>query len=213
MGSLRCQVFLGYLHILGIFARIQVYFRVKSWAKVLPSRQCSNWIHAQAYTTERLPTGFVLLLQQLHVFISGKLELRYILGFATTMGIFRRYQVFFRGHYFFEPLAPLSVYARSPLPGPLPKMSFCFIFWAGLMTAESTNFGCFYFPDGVCIFHFALMTTAYYWQQASAIFIVKGVQIWRLLLPRGLVENNTKCKRNLINCVNCYSSWFLLICR
>ena len=37
------------------------------WPKVLPSR------HAQAYTTERLPTGYVLLLLQLYVFIWDEL--------------------------------------------------------------------------------------------------------------------------------------------
>ena len=39
------------------------------------------------------------------------------LGFVKTTGIFCRYQVFLRGHYFFEPLAPVSVYVQSQLRG------------------------------------------------------------------------------------------------
>ena len=35
----------------------------------------------------------------------------------ATMSIFRRIQVFFRGNYFFQPLAPLSVYVGSHPPG------------------------------------------------------------------------------------------------
>ena len=86
-------IFLECLHISGIFARIQVFFRVikQNLFKILDF-------------PGTLPSG-------------PPNSCRPLAAHFATVGIFRRFQVFFRGNYFFQVLAPLSVFVRSPLPG------------------------------------------------------------------------------------------------
>ncbi len=87
-------IFLECLHISGIFARIQVFFRVIE-AKFVQNPGFPRDIALGPPNSCQPPAAH----------------------FATT-GIFCRFQVFFRGNYFFQVLAPLSVFVQSPLPGP-----------------------------------------------------------------------------------------------
>ena len=94
-------IFLESLHIPGIFAGIQVFFRVSGdfapWTPILVLN-IGRFFHIVAvYRRAR----------EVHI---------------ATISIFRKSQVFFRGNYFFQVLALLSVYAGSHPPGAIGKL-------------------------------------------------------------------------------------------
>ena len=100
---------LGSLYIPGIFAGIQVFFRVIE-QDFVQNHEVSGGF---APWTPILMLNICRLLQIVGVCCRAR-EVHF-----ATISIFRKSQVFFRGNYFFQVLAPLSVYAGSHPPGQL----------------------------------------------------------------------------------------------
>ncbi len=99
-------IFLGSLHIPGIFAGIQVFFRVIE----------QNFVANHEVSGGFAPWTPILMLnigRFLHKVVVCRRARE--VHFAT-INIFRKSQIFFRGNYFFQVLAPLSVYAGSHPP-------------------------------------------------------------------------------------------------
>ncbi len=90
------RIFLGYLHIPGIFAGIQVFFRVNE----------QDFVQNHDFSRGFSPSTPILMLnigRFLHIVAVCR---RAREGYFARISIFRKFQVFVRGNYFFQVLAP-----------------------------------------------------------------------------------------------------------
>ncbi len=105
-------IFLGSLHIQGIVAGIQVFFRVIE-QDFVQNHEVSGGL------PPRIPILMLNIGSYLQI-VAVCRQVREV--YFTKISIFHKFQVFFRSNYFFQVLALLSAYAGSHPPGTMKKI-------------------------------------------------------------------------------------------